>query len=44
MKQTHPRLYEYCIGGGYIDENGNIQPDSTGLGIGKVLDYIGIPY
>jgi len=44
MKQTHPRLYEHCINGGYIDENGYLQPDKNGLGIGKVLDFIGIPY
>lgn len=44
MKETHPKLYEYCIGGGAYDENGILQPDKHGLGIGKVLDYIGIPY
>lgn len=44
MKQTHPKLYEYCIGGGYYNENGILKPDKHGLGIGKVLDYINIPY
>ena len=44
MKLTHPKLYEYCIGGGYYDANGMLQPDNNGLGIGKILDYIGVPY
>ncbi|GHU42337.1 hypothetical protein FACS1894111_06110 [Clostridia bacterium] len=44
MKNTHPKLYEYCIGGGIYDESGMLQPTKNGLGIGKVLDYIGIPY
>ena len=43
MKQTHPRQYEYCIGGGeYVD--GKWQPSKDGLGLGHVLDYIGIKY
>lgn len=44
MKTTHPRQYEYCIGGGAYDEKGMLKPDKYGLGIGKVLDYIGISY
>lgn len=43
MKQTHPRQYNYCINGGHV-ENGLLIPDKSGLGIGKVLDYIGEPY
>ena len=43
LKRTHPRQYEYCIGGGeYID--GMLQPNKEGLGLGKVLDYIGVKY
>lgn len=34
MKITHPKQYDYCIRP--VEENG--------LGIGKVLDYIGVPY
>lgn len=34
MKVTHPKQYDYCIRP--IEENG--------LGIGQVLDYIGVPY
>ena len=43
LKETHPRQYEYCIGGGeFVD--GKWQPNKDGLGLGKVLDYIGIKY
>lgn len=43
LKQTHPRQYEYCIGGGeYVD--GVWQPNKEGLGLGKVLDYLGVKY
>ena len=43
LKETHPRQYEYCIGGGeYVD--GKWQPSKEGLGLGKVLDYIGVKY
>lgn len=43
LKETHPRQYEYCIGGGqYVD--GILQPNKEGLGLGKVLDYIGVKY
>lgn len=43
LKETHPRQYEYCIGGGeYVD--GLWVPNKEGLGLGKVLDYIGVKY
>lgn len=43
LQHTHPRLYDYCINGGeYVD--GVWQPSKDGLGFGKVLDYIGVPY
>jgi 3'-phosphoadenosine 5'-phosphosulfate sulfotransferase (PAPS reductase)/FAD synthetase len=32
MKQTHPKIYEYCI------------REENGLGLGKVLDYINVKY
>lgn len=44
LKETHPRQYEYCIGGGEYNEQGKWQPSKEGLGIGKVLDYIGVKY
>lgn len=43
LKETHPRQYQYCIGGGeYVD--GKWQPSKEGLGIGHVLDYINVKY
>ena len=43
MKETHPKLYNYCINGGKYDENGNWAPHG-GLGLGKVLDDLNIKY
>lgn len=43
LKETHPRQYEYCINGGEVVD-GQLQPSKEGLGIGKVLDYIGVKY
>jgi len=43
LKQTHPRQYEYCINGGETID-GKWQPSKEGLGLGKVLDYIGVKY
>lgn len=43
LKETHPRQYQYCIGGGEMVD-GKWQPNKQGLGLGKVLDYIGVKY
>lgn len=43
MKKTHPRQYEYCIGGGEMVD-GRWQPNKKGLGLGYVLDYMNIKY
>lgn len=43
LKETHPRQYEYCIGGGEIVD-GKLQPNKEGLGLGKVLDFINVKY
>lgn len=43
LKKTHPRQYEYCIKGGEMVD-GKWQPSKEGLGLGKVLDYIGVKY
>ena len=43
LKETHPRQYEYCIGGGEMVD-GIWQPTKDGLGLGYVLDYIGVNY
>lgn len=41
LKQTHPRQYDYCINGGEMVD-GMWQPNKEGLGLGKILDYIGV--
>lgn len=43
LKETHPRQYQYCIGGGEMID-GKWQPSKEGLGLGRVLDYIGVKY
>lgn len=43
LKETHPRQYDYCINGGEMVD-GKWTPNKEGLGLGKVLDYIGVPY
>ena len=43
LKETHPRQYEYCIKGGEMVD-GKWQPNKEGLGLGKVLDFIGVKY
>jgi 3'-phosphoadenosine 5'-phosphosulfate sulfotransferase (PAPS reductase)/FAD synthetase len=43
LKQTHPRQYEYCIGGGEY-EDGIWVPNRKGLGLGHVLDTINVKY
>jgi 3'-phosphoadenosine 5'-phosphosulfate sulfotransferase (PAPS reductase)/FAD synthetase len=43
LKRTHPRQYEYSINGGEMVD-GKWQPSKEGLGLGKVLDYIGVKY
>ena len=40
LKKTHPRQYEYCIGGGEYDEDGIWRPSKQGLGMGHVFDAL----
>lgn len=40
LKQTHPRQYEYCIGGGEYDADGIWKPNDKGLGMGHVFDEL----
>lgn len=40
LKRTHPKQYDYCIGGGEYNENGIWQPNKTGLGLGHCFDVI----
>lgn len=44
LKRTHPKLHNYCINGGQYDEEGLWVPSNDGLGMGKVLDEIGVDY
>lgn len=49
LKQTHPIHWNYAINGGEWDTaDGMWKPSKTpghvGLGMGRVLDYIGVPY
>lgn len=40
LKQTHPRQYEYCIGGGGYGEDGIWKPSNDGLGMKHVFDEL----
>lgn len=45
MKHTHPKHYEFCIGGGAYDPvDGLWKPTEKGLVYARVLDYIGVRY
>ena len=44
LRQTHPRQYEYCIGGGGYDTDGIWKPNSSGLGMGHVFDELNKVY
>lgn len=44
LKRTHPKLYEYCMGGGEYDTDGMWKPSKEGLGFRKVLDFFNIEY
>lgn len=43
LRETHPKQYSYCIGGGETVD-GIWQPSPEGLGMGKVLDFVGVEY
>lgn len=38
------KRYDYCVGGGEFNDNGIWQPNKEGLGLGFVMDYMGIEY
>lgn len=40
LKVTHPRKYEYCLGGGEYDEDGIWKPNKDGLGMRHVFDEL----
>lgn len=42
LKETHPKLYKYCMNGGEYDEEGVWVPNKSGLGMRHVLDFINV--
>lgn len=38
LKRTHPKLYDYCMGGGAYDSDGLWKPTAQGLGMAHVID------
>lgn len=44
LKETHPKQYQYCIGGGEFNEEGIWQPNKEGLGMGYVFDQLNAIY
>lgn len=40
LKRTHPRQYEYCMGGGAYDTDGLWKPTREGLGMKHCIDEI----
>lgn len=40
LKRTHPRQYEYCMGGGAYDTDGLWKPDKNGLGMAHCIDEL----
>lgn len=40
LKRTHPRQYEYCMGGGAYDTDGLWKPDKNGLGMKHCIDEL----
>lgn len=40
MKRTHPKRYEYVMGGGEFNNEGMWIPNNKGLGFKFVIDWI----
>ena len=40
MKITHPKLYDYCLGGGEYDNEGFWIPNAKGLGMAHCIDEL----
>lgn len=40
LKETHPKQYAYCLGGGEYDINGVWKPNAKGLGMAHVIDEL----
>ncbi len=44
LKRTHPRHYDYCMGGGAYDTDGLWKPTKEGLGMAHCIDEINKVY
>lgn len=44
LRQTHPKQYNYCIGGGQYNDSGLWIPSKEGLGLGHVFDELNKVY
>lgn len=44
LKETHPRLYDFCIGGGEHDSDGIWKPNKNGLGMEHVFEALNSIY
>lgn len=44
LKKTHPKQYDYCIGGGEYDEEGLWVPGKDGIGLYHVFDELNKVY
>ena len=42
LKESHPKLYDYCMGGGEYNKDGIWQPNNKGLGMKHVMDFINV--
>lgn len=44
LKHTHPKQYDYCMGGGEYNEQGIWQPNKDGLGMAHCIDVLNSIY
>ena len=42
LKETHPKLYDYCMNGGEYNNDNIWQPSKDGLGMKHVMDFIDV--
>lgn len=44
LKHTHPKQYDYCMGGGEYNDDGIWQPNKDGLGMAHCIDVLNTIY
>ena len=44
LKRTHPKQYDYCMGGGAYDTDGLWKPTKDGLGLRHCIDVLNSIY